>query len=96
MHTQVVHTHTHRTRTYMFALTPPPSLTGGDSKVLMLVQLSPVNANLAESLCSLAFAERAMGVELGRAKPNRRAVAASQVSEAVLSSCSEAACALLL
>ena len=65
-------------------ITYAPSLPGGDSKVLMLVQLSPVNTNLPESLCSLAFAERAMGVELGCATPNRRKVALSQVSDAAL------------
>ncbi|XP_043842946.1 kinesin-like protein KIFC3 isoform X2 [Dromiciops gliroides] len=37
----------------------------GDSKTLMLVQVSPVEKNTSETLCSLKFAERVRSVELG-------------------------------
>ncbi|XP_061731647.1 kinesin-like protein KIFC3 isoform X2 [Nerophis ophidion] len=37
---------------------------GGDSKTLMMVQVSPVLGNLSESLCSLKFAQRVRNVEL--------------------------------
>ncbi|XP_051208178.1 E3 ubiquitin-protein ligase listerin isoform X5 [Lolium perenne] len=41
---------------------------GGDSKALLLVQISPSDNDLAETIDTLKFAERAMGVELGPAK----------------------------
>ncbi|XP_071689031.1 kinesin-like protein KIN-14Q [Rutidosis leptorrhynchoides] len=41
---------------------------GGDSKTLMLVQISPSENDLSESLCSLNFASRVRGIELGPAK----------------------------
>ncbi|KAJ1082029.1 hypothetical protein NDU88_002201 [Pleurodeles waltl] len=37
----------------------------GDSKTLMMVQVSPVEKNVSETLCSLKFAERVRSVELG-------------------------------
>ncbi|XP_061819739.2 kinesin-like protein KIFC3 isoform X1 [Nerophis lumbriciformis] len=37
---------------------------GGDSKTLMMVQVSPLLGNLSESLCSLKFAQRVRNVEL--------------------------------
>ncbi|XP_023565050.1 kinesin-like protein KIFC3 isoform X4 [Octodon degus] len=37
----------------------------GDSKTLMVVQVSPVEKNSSETLCSLRFAERVRSVELG-------------------------------
>ncbi|KAM7146953.1 kinesin-like protein KIFC3 isoform 4-T9 [Macrochelys suwanniensis] len=37
----------------------------GDSKTLMMVQVSPVEKNTSETLCSLKFAERVRSVELG-------------------------------
>ena len=40
---------------------------GGDSKTLMIVQLSPVQRNSSETVCSLNFAQRVRAVELGEA-----------------------------
>ena len=42
--------------------------TGGDSKTLMFVQISPNENDLSETLCSLNFASRVRGIELGPAK----------------------------
>ncbi|XP_021886817.1 kinesin-like protein KIN-14Q isoform X2 [Carica papaya] len=41
---------------------------GGDSKTLMFVQISPNENDLGETLCSLNFASRVRGVELGPAR----------------------------
>ncbi|KAM7503823.1 hypothetical protein LguiB_002727 [Lonicera macranthoides] len=41
---------------------------GGDSKTLMFVQVSPNENDLSETLCSLNFASRVRGLELGPAK----------------------------
>ncbi|KAB5568806.1 hypothetical protein DKX38_002599 [Salix brachista] len=41
---------------------------GGDSKTLMLVQISPSDHDIGETLSSLNFATRVRGVELGPAK----------------------------
>ncbi|KGN53526.1 kinesin-like protein KIN-14Q isoform X1 [Cucumis sativus] len=41
---------------------------GGDSKTLMFVQISPNENDLNETLCSLNFASRVRGIELGPAK----------------------------
>ncbi|KAG0554471.1 hypothetical protein KC19_12G094400 [Ceratodon purpureus] len=41
---------------------------GGDSKTLMFVQISPNEADVSETLCSLNFASRVRGVELGPAR----------------------------
>lgn len=41
---------------------------GGDSKTLMYVQISPSEQDLSETLSSLNFATRVRGVELGPAK----------------------------
>lgn len=38
---------------------------GGESKTLMLVNMSPALADTQESVCSLNFAARARNVELG-------------------------------
>jgi len=46
---------------------------GGDSKTLMIVQSSPAQTNVVETLSSLNFASRARNVELGRAKRNVKA-----------------------
>merc|ERR1712050_348504 len=43
---------------------------GGDSKTLMIVQSSPAQCNVTETLSSLNFASRARNVELGKAKKN--------------------------
>uniref|UniRef100_A0A8C8RSU9 Kinesin-like protein n=1 Tax=Pelusios castaneus TaxID=367368 RepID=A0A8C8RSU9_9SAUR len=37
----------------------------GDSKTLMMVQVSPAEKNTSETLCSLKFAERVRSIELG-------------------------------
>lgn len=44
------------------------NLVGGDSKTLMFVQVSPNENDLSETLCSLNFASRVRGIELGPAK----------------------------
>ncbi|KAF3441141.1 hypothetical protein FNV43_RR15052 [Rhamnella rubrinervis] len=41
---------------------------GGDSKTLMFVQISPNENDLSETLCSLNFASRVKGIEMGPAK----------------------------
>ncbi|KAK8706429.1 hypothetical protein V6N13_049996 [Hibiscus sabdariffa] len=41
---------------------------GGDSKTLMFVQISPNENDLSETQCSLNFASRVRGIELGPAK----------------------------
>ncbi|CAB4277106.1 unnamed protein product [Prunus armeniaca] len=41
---------------------------GGDSKTLMFVQINPNENDLSETLCSLNFASRVRGIELGPAK----------------------------
>ncbi|CAJ1338896.1 unnamed protein product, partial [Effrenium voratum] len=46
---------------------------GGDSKTLMIVQCSPAQTNVTETLSSLTFASRARNVELGKAKKNVKA-----------------------
>jgi len=43
---------------------------GGDSKMLMIVQCSPAQCNVTETLSTLTFASRARQVELGKAKRN--------------------------
>lgn len=41
---------------------------GGDSKALMFVQISPNESDINETICSLNFASRVKGVEMGAAK----------------------------
>lgn len=41
---------------------------GGNSKVMMFVNISPAIYNLSETVCSLNFASRCRNVELGQAK----------------------------
>ncbi|KAJ8339638.1 hypothetical protein SKAU_G00342710 [Synaphobranchus kaupii] len=41
----------------------------GDSKTLMMVQVSPLDTNVSESVCSLKFAQRVRSVELGPHHP---------------------------
>ena len=43
---------------------------GGNSKVCMIVNVSPVARNVGETVCSLTFASRCRAVELGNAKRN--------------------------
>lgn len=43
-------------------------LLGGDSKAVMFVQISPNENDLSETICSLNFASRVRGVELGPAR----------------------------
>ncbi len=43
---------------------------GGDAKMLMIVQCSPAQSNVTETLSTLTFASRARTVELGKAKKN--------------------------
>uniref|UniRef100_A0A8B9L4F2 Kinesin-like protein n=1 Tax=Astyanax mexicanus TaxID=7994 RepID=A0A8B9L4F2_ASTMX len=44
----------------------------GDSKTLMVVQVSPLESNISESVCSLKFAQRVRTVELGPSSSSRR------------------------
>ncbi|KAI4874775.1 hypothetical protein NFI96_025410 [Prochilodus magdalenae] len=44
----------------------------GDSKTLMVVQVSPLDSNISESVCSLKFAQRVRTIELGPASSSRR------------------------
>ena len=48
--------------------------TGGDSKTLMVVQVSPVEKNVSETVCSLTFAQRVRTVELGQATKKTESV----------------------
>ncbi|NXL51033.1 KIFC3 protein, partial [Podilymbus podiceps] len=56
----------------------------GDSKTLMMVQVSPADKNTSETLCSLKFAERVRSVELGPV--SRKAELASWPSQEQLES----------
>ncbi|KAK0048052.1 kinesin-like protein KIFC3 [Biomphalaria pfeifferi] len=40
---------------------------GGDSKTLMIVQVSPVEKNVSETVCTLTFGQRVRNIELGTA-----------------------------
>ncbi|XP_037835794.1 kinesin-like protein KIFC3 isoform X3 [Kryptolebias marmoratus] len=44
----------------------------GDSKTLMMVQISPLPGNMSESVCSLKFAQRVRSVELSSSSSSRR------------------------
>ncbi|KAL2088576.1 hypothetical protein ACEWY4_015475 [Coilia grayii] len=44
----------------------------GDSKTLMMVQVSPLDINVSESVCSLKFAQRVRNVELGPSSSRRQ------------------------
>ncbi|XP_068438710.1 kinesin-like protein KIFC3 isoform X2 [Clinocottus analis] len=44
----------------------------GDSKTLMMVQVSPLSGNLSESVCSLKFAQRVRSVELPSSSSSKR------------------------
>jgi len=43
---------------------------GGNSKVMLMIQVSPAGVHSSESLCTLNFASRAQSVQLGAAKKN--------------------------
>lgn len=43
---------------------------GGNSKCVMIVNVSPAAENVSETKCSLEFASRARKVELGKARVN--------------------------
>ncbi|XP_046898598.1 kinesin-like protein KIFC3 isoform X4 [Hypomesus transpacificus] len=44
----------------------------GDSKTLMMVQVSPLVSNMSESVCSLKFAQRVRTIELGSVSSRRQ------------------------
>ncbi|KAM4744841.1 kinesin-like protein KIFC3 isoform 2-T2 [Anableps anableps] len=44
----------------------------GDSKTLMMVQVSPLPGNMSESVCSLKFAQRVRSVELSSSSSSKR------------------------
>ena len=50
----------------------------GDSKTLMVVNVNPTQADAGETACSLGFASRVRGVELGPAKKHVEAGAEVQ------------------
>uniref|UniRef100_A0AAY5EZ04 Kinesin-like protein n=1 Tax=Electrophorus electricus TaxID=8005 RepID=A0AAY5EZ04_ELEEL len=52
----------------------------GDNKTLMVVQVSPLDSNVSESVCSLKFAQRVRTVELGPASSSRRCAENSSTS----------------
>lgn len=51
---------------------------GGESKTLMLMNISPAEKNASESVATLSFAQRVMSVELGQAK--KRTLSTAYVS----------------
>jgi kinesin family protein C2/C3 len=54
---------------------------GGNSKVMMCVNISPAIYNVGETICSLNFASRCRSVELGQAKKNQSKDASSKDSK---------------
>ncbi|XP_073707006.1 kinesin-like protein KIFC3 isoform X4 [Garra rufa] len=52
----------------------------GDSKTLMMVQVSPLEGNVSESVCSLKFAQRVRTVEIGPSSSSRRQAENSSTS----------------
>ncbi|XP_049574481.1 kinesin-like protein KIFC3 isoform X2 [Syngnathus scovelli] len=56
----------------------------GDSKTLMMVQVSPAPADVSESLCSLKFAQRVRSVELGACgRPDSRSASSSPTHQSL-------------
>nr|XP_057944377.1 kinesin-like protein KIFC3 isoform X2 [Doryrhamphus excisus] len=62
---------------------------GGDSKTLMMVQVSPLLGNLSESLCSLKFAQRVRSVELNATGAVCRRLDNSSASSSPTHDCAE-------
>lgn len=58
---------------------------GGNSKVLMFVNISPAVYNVGESICSLGFAQRCRSVELGQAKKQSDSVVKKSSSSSNIS-----------
>eukprot|EP00729_Bicosta_minor_P003033 gene3033-15424_t len=56
---------------------------GGAAKTLMLVQISPVEKNVSESVCSLNFAKRVRSVELGGAKKTTESAEVSTLKKRI-------------
>jgi len=56
---------------------------GGAAKTLMLVQISPVEKNVGESVCSLNFAKRVRSVELGGAKKTTESAEVSTLKKRI-------------
>lgn len=52
----------------------------GDSKTLMMVQVSPLSGNMSESVCSLKFAQRVRSVELHPSSSSSRRLENSSTS----------------
>ncbi|XP_028812096.1 kinesin-like protein KIFC3 isoform X2 [Denticeps clupeoides] len=52
----------------------------GDSKTLMMVQVSPLDSNVSESVCSLKFAQRVRTIELGPGGCSRKQTENSSTS----------------
>ena len=50
---------------------------GGNSKVMMFVNISPAVYNVSETVCSLTFATRCRNVELGQARRQVQSAGAS-------------------
>ena len=47
-------------------------LTAGSSKTLMMCNISPLQAHLGETLCSLRFATKVHGTVVGKAQKNAK------------------------
>jgi len=56
---------------------------GGAAKTLMVVQLSPVQKNVSETICSLNFATRVRAVELGQSKKTADSAEVAQLKKKI-------------
>ncbi|XP_060923548.1 kinesin-like protein KIFC3 isoform X2 [Limanda limanda] len=52
----------------------------GDSKTLMMVQVSPLSSNMSESVCSLKFAQRVRSIELSSSSSRRHETSSTSSS----------------